>query len=488
MDRNDPTRKRKARKRLSWKRISLLLVGALPVVGGPPALYLTAVDAERQRARLIAAVQALTGHQLDIDGEVAVTLAVPPVLSASGVRLSDPADGAAEPWLSVERLDARVGLLALLLGTVEVRQIALVQPALAFEERAPRLRPAADDGARRAARIRLRLQELTVQDLTFTRRREDGFEQAMQIDSLALREAAGERMEIAASGRYRARPASLRGTIGTLDAIGSAPYPIAVMLETDDAYVSVDGAVEDRDGAPTFAGALRWAVGDGAESRGMDDLLVSGSGAVLQGLVELSAARLALEDFWLVAGSTNASGDLALTRGEGESQLSGSLFVDRLDLDRLDDEGILRTRPGRATRRRDGGVLDPGALDAADGALELRVGELVWDGTTLRELRSAVILDGGRLEASPIELDLLGEASVPAPLVSIDLSARRFPIRKLLEALGGASGPVEGRADVAIDIASRSSAPVAEPVARRPQTARARPFRPARHRQPRPER
>ena len=99
--------------------VSILAAGG--VVAGADAL----LNSGPLRARATDAVERATGHALRIDGGVGVAWSLTPAFAARDVVLLNPPGFSRPGFASVRRIEARVALLPLLSGRVEIRSLAI---------------------------------------------------------------------------------------------------------------------------------------------------------------------------------------------------------------------------------------------------------------------------------------------------------------------------------------------------------------------------
>ena len=104
----------------------ILVAGALGL--GPYFVNWNDHKAEFQRQASL-----VTGRDVTISGPVNVRLFPWPRLTASDVRISNPAGSLVPDLLRVEGVDAEISAPALLSGRIEFRKVTLVRPVLALE-------------------------------------------------------------------------------------------------------------------------------------------------------------------------------------------------------------------------------------------------------------------------------------------------------------------------------------------------------------------
>ena len=109
-----------------FKRLGIAI--AAVILGGCAALGLMAllIPAERVREAVKAEIHSVTGLDLSLRGDVAVSLFPTGSVSFADVRLGDDA----EPALATDRLTARLRFFPLFIGRIEIADITLVRPRI----------------------------------------------------------------------------------------------------------------------------------------------------------------------------------------------------------------------------------------------------------------------------------------------------------------------------------------------------------------------
>lgn len=92
------------------------------------------IDWTQHREQIATRLSQATGHTVAIDGTVDLTLLPTPILTASGVRVTnDRGDERFPNMMEVAAADLRVAMLPLLRGTVQVERVVLVDPMIVIE-------------------------------------------------------------------------------------------------------------------------------------------------------------------------------------------------------------------------------------------------------------------------------------------------------------------------------------------------------------------
>lgn len=112
--------------------LALLVVAVLAgVLAAGAALLL--FDPNSQKPRIEAAIGQATGRVLALRGPVRLGFGVPPRLIADDLSISNPAGASRAQMATVERVEARVAIVPLLAGDVELADLTLVRPDVLLE-------------------------------------------------------------------------------------------------------------------------------------------------------------------------------------------------------------------------------------------------------------------------------------------------------------------------------------------------------------------
>ncbi len=91
------------------------------------------VDWNHFKAPITEGLHAFTGRQVTLEGDVRFSVLPVPTLSVAGVRIGNPAGAGSPDLLRLARLEARVALLPLFAGRIEVEHIVLDHPELRLD-------------------------------------------------------------------------------------------------------------------------------------------------------------------------------------------------------------------------------------------------------------------------------------------------------------------------------------------------------------------
>lgn len=441
--------------------IGLLVVAGLLLLAGVALVVL--IDPDDYRADIAAGLEALTGHEVQLDGPVGLSLIPQPTLSAAQASLASGPDADGAFHLAVDRLDLRVAVLPLLRGEFQVVEASLVGPVLRLERLPERpldlLTPG--DRARGPPLGAVRLQRVIVTGGDLVIADDAGAGAGRHLDQVDLdfgAESGAGPFVVAGEFREHGRVFSVAAELGRLDPrrsgalrlelAGRAPdggtatvsYRGLVRLGGERPELSGDLAVEGGDvagGARLLNALVRGpeADGDAADARPPGAPRPLGEPFALGGRLELTAAALVLDRLGLRVGANEASGRLALDL-EAEPQLDLELRSPQLEL----------------------GELSVAAFDLAAwpkpppglrGAIDVTVNAAAVGDATVRRVRLALTLPGdGRVAIDRAAAVLPGGTDVSfagafgtlagddTPLLSGSLEAVTDNLRALLDWLG----------------------------------------------------
>ena len=329
----------------SFLLLLLLMVLAIPVVG---LAGLWAIDAGYWRGVIGRHVEAATGRKLEISGPLTIDWGLRTTIAIEGLKLANAPWSAASTMLEVPRLELQARLLSLLGGRPEIDRLSLIDPFLELETAA--------DGRQSW--------DLAMAPATTAPANSDG-------SALAT-----VRAVTIASGtiRYRSDDAGQITTIkiarGSLTGDGTGAT----------AAIDMNG---DLDGVPTA----------------LFGRLAQPSAVLLGALGEA-----ALTDLKARLGDNELAGSATLNWAGERVHLRADLAGERLDpspfLTLGDGRRAAAEKPD-TTSARDG-------LTLLDADVRLRAGTLVLRGLELTKVEAEGKLEAGRLEISPLRLELDG--------------------------------------------------------------------------------
>ncbi|MGP1253634.1 MAG: AsmA family protein [Kiloniellales bacterium] len=411
--------------------LGLLLALAIGAVFVVPSF----VDWNAYKDQIARQIEAQTGRDLTIAGDVGLSLLPTPRLTAEQVSLANAPDGQAAQLASLEALEVRVALAPLLSGEIQVRSLVLVAPTVSLErlpdgrgnwEFGRAVSPVATDTSGQATEGNdseatpqaltetqvqpaassgpaIRFDALTIEDGTVIYRDlATGAEERLeQLDAEVSADSLQGPFQASGTAVTRGQAVSFEARSGRLEANPAAVALDLALPEAGEATVSLRGNLDQT--AESFEGTL---TANGANLALLAAALAPGSAVppqlaedfALASDVALAGETLDLGSLQLTLGDINATGDAALTLGP---QLDGrvALNIARLNLDELLAPTAERSQDGD----QGGGQSTAGDFALPQGvalSAEVIVDALVYKDDVVRQ-----VLASGRLAEGAVTLE-----------------------------------------------------------------------------------
>lgn len=441
------------------------LVAVALVVAAAVALVL-AVDPERYRGQLVAAVERASGREVTIAGPLELEVLPFPRLAASDLTLANAEWGSQPHMLAIGRVEATVDPLALVGGRLEILRLDLDDTELLLETAADgraNWRIAGGDITGPVVALR---GDVAVRNLAVTWQGPGG-PLELTVPRLDLTaEDRGAAVELAGEVRLRGETVAFSGTLTDLaDLSAGRPLELAIVLEARDTDLELSGRVAE----PLAAAGL--------------DLALKGQGDGVAAVAALAGADLPAIGPWaLEARVTDIEGGLrlaGLAAEVAEGRLTGDLDL-ALEAPRprlaghLEAAGLRLPGPAGKGSGEPGRVFGPtplpvAALGAVDLDIEIAAEDIAVAGVGLQAASGTVSLAGGRLQMEQGELrladsvvsaELTLEAGAEPPTLSLRLAADAIDMARLQELLTDRHW-LSGRGRMELEVTARGRSPAA---------------------------
>lgn len=421
------------------KKALIGLVGLVVLLLAAVLIAPSFIDWNQYKGEIAAQVKAATGREIVIAGDIDLALLPVPTLSVEDLRLVNVPGAAVPDMVRLKSLRVRVALAPLLEGRIQVETVALVEPVIELEILADgrsnwRLAPSGEaapaapgEAAAETTGLpaEVRLDSFTIENGTVVYRdtaagtleKVERFNAEITAESLTG--------PFRADGELVARgvPLGFALTLGRL--VEDAAIPVNLSLTLAQARAVFSGTLSAADG--TASGKLRAEGGDLAAV--VRAVTAAGDGPALpgwlaqefalDGIVEASAAGVAVDDIVFEIGGVRATGTVNVSLGE-RVQADIALALGRIDLDRW-----LAMEPGAAESDGDEAPAQPTAPaggEAADrgfeipagiaGSFDLTVDAVIFRGGVVRQVRLSAELVGGEITLSQATAQLPGGSHV----------------------------------------------------------------------------
>ena len=472
--------------------IPLLLVA---VVVGAIAVLMN-MDFNQYKPLIAEEAKKATGRDLVIAGDLSLEISLNPAIAVNGVTLSNAKWGARPEMVKVERFEARMALLPLVFGVVEVKRIVLIGADILLEvdkkgranfvmappggkppkkEEAPAAAPEeAEDGGIGVIPV---VREVEIRDslITFTDAKA-GAKYKMGIESLVL--TGGEMAEpigLAYAGSYNEASLKIDATLGAPAELlaPTRPWPVDLTVRAGGATITVKGTIAE----PTQGKGLNLAVTVKGDQLG-DLSKLAGAEVPPIGAYSLStkvtgnpASTVKLTGFKAALGGSDLAGDITAKLSGKRPLITATLASRMIDLTVLGAAGGGGADGGGADQpaaRKSDKVFpsDPLPLDglkAVDANLKFSAKTIIVADMKLTNANIGLSLKGGNLVIKPLKA-VVAEGALNG---SVNLDGRKkaagLVVKMVMEKVNldrlltdlKITEDVEGKANINIDIAGR---------------------------------
>lgn len=392
-----------------------LLVAALFLV--PPFL-----DWERLKPAIAERVEAATGRQLWIDGEIAVSLLPTPTLTLANLRLANLPGGRAPDMARIESVDLALALGPLFNGEIAVTSLELVAPVVELERLGDGRPNWLLQGAAGASDGRaIRLDSIAVTDGAVVYRAAG--EEPVRIERIDAVFSARS-----LDGPFRGEGAFATGgtaigfqlATGAVGADGVMPATAELALADGAGDALLEGTVSGLDGAPGFDGTVRATAPDpgallAALPVALEDMPLAAlpEGAFsARATVAARADAVSADDIQIRLGESQATGAVSWRGGTAPS-LSLEMALNRLDLDGFPPGAPTPAEPADSpTAAPDVAALFRALPAGLAASVDLAIDTVTYRGNVMRQARAILALDEGAITVRRASALLPGGADV----------------------------------------------------------------------------
>lgn len=329
-----------------------VVTGLVALLVAIAVVVIANLDLNRYRADIEAAVQAVSGRKLTIDGDLTLTLGTPVALSVERVSLANAPWASRPEMLVLDHAEMDVALLPLLRRKLRIDHLALSGVTLFLEtdaagvdnwqfapnDNTPADRtPAEAESAQGGLPLDLRIREIDLAGVNWTWR-DAASKQSLEgsIDALRLSQnEPGGTIALALHARVGQAPLTASGTVGPLRALfkGTKPYPLSIKAEGPGVTASADGTIETSLSGRGIALAISIEgtdVAAAARKAGWD--LPALPPLSLSGRLSGGEDGYALSGLRLKLGGSDAAGDVRVRLAGDRPEIGAKLASQRLDL------------------------------------------------------------------------------------------------------------------------------------------------------------
>ncbi len=438
--------------------IGVLAVAALVAV----IVALQALDFNSFKDTIAAEVKTATGRDIVFGGDIDLSISLQPSLKLENVTFSNAKWGSRPQMAKLDRLEAKVRLLPLLTGAVEVEYLRLTGLDLLLETSPKgatnwKLQGAAKAGAQKAEMqkagefplpkindIRLRDVRLTYSDGA-SKKQYKVYVPAVDLSA----QTTGEPMKARLEATLNDVALEIGAELGSLDQLvrgDNKTFPVKLVIRGDGLSANLNGGLNLGKGGfgYKFDSAVKVTNISTLEKLAAMTLppvpdvemkaVVSGSGAITK--VESIKARL---------GSSDLTGTVRLNLGAAKPSITADLKSDSLNVNEITGKTSNGDDAPPKDRVFSDAPLPLQVLNTFDATVAYSAKTLKADALKLQDLKTKIMVKGGKLSIDPMTM-VVGDGTLTArinanaaaatPSVSVNLSSRGLEVVRLLKEFG----------------------------------------------------
>lgn len=449
-------------------KVWLKILGATLVVLAAAAASIVALvmqyDYNQLKPTIAQLTKDATGRDLVINGDLELAVSLSPVLNITDIVFANAAWGTSDDMVRLDQLAAKLDLLALLQGRVDIDYIVLGGLEVVLETDgkgranweftvpgAP-IAPARTDDLVFAPNVRdVRLHDV---DLTYR----DGYTgntfhlQLVQANFRADGFTAPMRASVIAA--YQGVDVDAAVDLGSFEQLvsrGTEPFPVDMEISAPGVLATVSGTVDQPQAGLGVKTRVDVRVTEtDTVSRLMGVELPNLDGLNARFSVDGGGTQFKISSLDARVGDSDVAGNAVIDLGGARPRMSGKVTSKVLDLDGLLD---LRAPGGAAQSDSPPGPLfsrvplPVEALRTVDADISAHVSRLKAMNLTIDAVEIGVKMNAGRLDVKPLALSvedgavngtvsLNAAASMPAPTLDVTGQVRALDVGRVLNALG----------------------------------------------------
>lgn len=462
-----------------------LLVIIVLVVGGIAAFVAT-FDVERYRPQIAEQATNAIGRKVELAGPMSLTFWPSLAITIRDVTIANPSWTESRHLLSAGSIDLSIAIMPLLQRQVEIERVFLNDIDLALEEtangdqnwRLPMFDQAAAGGQAPSAggngqQLDLAVSQIALNQVRLSHRKartnDTPVVQELLLNRVTVRAPRGERIGVDAKGVYAGEEFNIGLRAGTLAEIqAGTPFTMDFTAASVGTDLQVQGEVDLRQGVagdfsvamqgPRFADLSKLMVGQPSLPLGEPYRILTRA--------RVGAGQYQLSDILVEFGESRLAGSLTLAMENNRPSITGALVSETLTPANfataprdpaITDEG--RASGGRAPA--EGPAQIPwAALQTADADITIDLQAIQAANGPIGSGKGRIKLDGGRLDANPVEVSIGGGRIVAALAAEttgafgLQANGAGIDYGATLAALG-VTQAIEGSTDFALNLSGR---------------------------------
>ena len=399
------------------------------------ALVLAFMDWNWLRGPIARRISAATGRSVEINGDLKVQLSLQPRVVVNDIVLGNVA-GSNEPRMaSLKRLDFSINLAKLLVGRIELPDIALSEPQVFLEvnqDGAPNWVFSEHDKNNSLDLPAIGRLSIDRGSVSY-RDRKLNTELALDVHTLdGSKGDADSRLEVTGKGRFKGLPTTLHAIGGALlSARGNSPYPIEANAIFGGTRASIRGTLLDP--LHLTAEQLNFTL-EGSDLALLFPIIgvpIPPTPAYkLAGFLDHTGKLWTFRGLKGTVGESDLAGDFAVDTGKQPQMITATLVSQKLLIRDLGgfigaDRGTQPSRkPPRGGRMLPTEPFSPEKLQAADADVHFRGAKIITEKIPLENMSTHLVVNQGVLKLAPLDFGAAGGHLV----AQVEMDGRRAPI------------------------------------------------------------
>jgi uncharacterized protein involved in outer membrane biogenesis len=406
------------------------------------ALYVSA-NLDRYQDRIDDMVDTMieeaTGREVQIEGDVSIKLSLIPTVAIDGVSFANAAWGTQPRMATVKSIEAKIALIPLLSGDLEIEHFILIEPDIFIETDARGLgnwvfsedsaeQPVQPEAEATAEGLTtLGVQELEISEGRLRYRAGDsGVTTTLLIDRLSAQaEDTHSPLNLELAVAYNGHAIEAEATLGTVRALlANQAFPLKASVDTAGARITIAGQLERPIEGKGLALDITMQADSLANFSGLAGTEIPPLGPLeVSGRLSDSEAGYQLEGLKARVGKTDVSGRLAAELTGNLPRLKAQLTSTNIDLADFTAGAAPPNKDKKAVQAKRIFAADPLPLEglrALDADITLKADSVTAREIRLQDVDLKLALDGGRLMVKPAKARVAG-GTISA---GIDVDAR----------------------------------------------------------------
>ncbi|MCR4379033.1 MAG: AsmA family protein [Rhodospirillales bacterium] len=435
----------------------LLIAGVVSVIA-----LVKQYDYNNLKPTIAQMVKDATGRDLVIRGDLNLAVSLSPTLEVFDITFANApwskADGSeAGDMVSLKQLDAKVDLVALLQGRVDVDYVVLegltvvlqtdgkgranwefeapgVVDAAAMSSESLMLAPSVRD-------VRLKDVDVTYIDGATGKRLHLVLQRAdFKADSVV------EPMHGVLAATYQGLEMDAvveMGSFSHLVGNTGGQFPVSIEMSAPGLNATLKGGVDQPQAGLKVNVDVNLSVSDGATLATLAGVeLPNVDGLTAAAKIQGGGDRYGFNAIDVRVGGSDLGGDVVVTLAGQRPRVTGKLTSKVLDLGQMFGIEEIKTTPGGSEEKMfDATPLPLDVLEIMDAELDVQAGQIKLASLAFNTVQARVKLDGGKLDVAPLSLifeegDINGALHVDSQTLKITSTAKGLDIGRVLKAFG----------------------------------------------------